>query len=185
MVRNRLLFVLKKCWISEQWQCMKPHYKTFSHFKNASHLQGKDGGNRFMVTDSVLHVASVVVLCHFGPTSQPWHGATLPCTESPCRRSGSQTPQDAVSPSWFALLPTGKEREIEQEQKEHIFKYPMRMKAFSCFSQGTEDLSEWILLLSWVLYHFISDFILKAPVALRTSCRMCLFQHQTCTWEGI
>jgi len=56
-----------------------------------------------VVTDGVLHVTPVVVLCHFGPAAQPRHGATLPSTE---RSSGPQAPQDPVGPSWFTLLPT-------------------------------------------------------------------------------
>lgn len=36
-----------------------------------SHLQGKDGGDWFVVADSVFHVTSVAVLRHFGPAGQP------------------------------------------------------------------------------------------------------------------
>lgn len=38
---------------------------------DVSHLQGEDGGDRFVVTDGVFHVTSVVVLRHFGPAGQP------------------------------------------------------------------------------------------------------------------
>lgn len=90
-----------------------------------SHLQGKDGGDWFVVTDGVFHVTAVVVLRDFDPAGQPRHGATLPCAERcACRRRGSQAPQDSVGPSWFALLPTGwgtfTERDGEKREKKKV-----------------------------------------------------------------
>lgn len=41
------------------------------HHPGVSHLQGEDGGHRFVVTDCVLHVTPVAMLRHFGPAGQP------------------------------------------------------------------------------------------------------------------
>lgn len=74
----------------------------------APHLQSKDGADWLVITDYVFHVTSVAVLSHFGPAGQPWHGATLPCTlRGAGRCSGSQAPQNSISPSWFTLLSAG------------------------------------------------------------------------------
>lgn len=104
----------------------------FTMYPDVSHLQGKDGGDWFVVTDSEFHVTSVVVLCHFGPAGQPWNGATLPCTQSCVGRcGGSQAPQDPVSPSWFTLLPTwrGTRKRVTEKREK-------RKKPPSCLKSG-------------------------------------------------
>lgn len=83
-----------------------------------SHLQGEDGGHRFVVTGCVLHVTPVAVLCHFGPAGQPWSGAALPCVQGSVGRCGGpQAPQDPVGPSRFTLFPAARRTEKHKREK--------------------------------------------------------------------
>lgn len=138
---------------------------------DVSHLQGKDGGDRFVVTDSILHVTLVVVLCHFGPAGQPRNRATLSSAQSWVGRcSGSQAPQDPVRPSWFTLLSTGRGSEREWRRRGGE-----KGRYFHALSERV-----------WVLLRQALWYLLSGPfLASQTLCRMYLFQHQICRWEGI
>lgn len=79
--------------------------------ESESHLQGEDGGDGFVVADGILHVTSVIVLCHFGPAGQAWKGAALPGARVGAGGGGgSETPEDPVGPGRFTLLPTAAQK---------------------------------------------------------------------------
>lgn len=144
-----------------------------------SHLQGEDGGDRFVVTGRVLHVTAVAVLCDFGATGQPWSGATLACAQSCVGRcSGPQAPQDPVGPSRFTLFPTarGTEKNMRRRrksgQKDFFRLLPEQVKKTKEKGQNCGSAALW-------------DISFLKPTALLTWCRTYLFQHQTCRWEEI
>lgn len=84
--------------------------------ESESHLQGEDGGDGFVVADGILHVTSIIVLCHFGPAGQAWKGAALPGAGVGAGGGwgggggGSETPEDPVGPGRFTLLPTAAQK---------------------------------------------------------------------------
>lgn len=65
-----------------------------------------------MVADGILHVTSVIVLCHFGPAGQARNGAALPGAgvRAGGGGGGPETPEDPVGPGRFTLLPTAAQK---------------------------------------------------------------------------
>lgn len=119
------------------------------------HLQGEDGGDGFVITDGVLHMTSVAMLCHFGPTGQPWKRTTLPNTLT-SRCSCSQTPQDPVSPSWFTFLPTGMMGETERWNKKK--KNRKKIKVFFFLEHGGQNMNFHVFF--WLVRTFLKERVI-------------------------